>query len=102
MRLKANQIIVPEEKIINYLLVRKEKNDKSYFLGKIGYSLENYQDLIRDIIEIALSNDFVLSKISEFGNLYSVRGKLKKAVVIIIWIEQLSDNTYRFVTLYPA
>lgn len=36
MRLKANEVIISEEKIINYLLVRKNKNDKSYFLRGIG------------------------------------------------------------------
>lgn len=42
MRLKASEVIVPEEKIIDYLLVRKNKNDKSYFLRSLGYTLENY------------------------------------------------------------
>ncbi len=53
MRFKASQVIVPEEKVIDYLLVRKDKNDKSYFLRKPGYKLENYQDLIADILQIA-------------------------------------------------
>lgn len=102
MRFKANEVIVSEEKIIDYLLVRKDKNDKSNFLRKIGYTLENYQDLIIDILEIAATYNAVLSRSSEFGNLYRVQGPLKNTIVITIWIEQLTDNTYRFVTLYPA
>ncbi len=102
MKLKASEIIVAEEKITEYLLVRKIKNDKSYFLRKLGYTLENYQDLIADILQIAKTYDAVLSRSNEFGNLYSIQGHLRNTLVITIWMEQISNNTYRFVTLYPA
>lgn len=102
MRLKTGEVIVSEEKITDYLLVQKNKNDKSNFLKELGYSIENYQDLIRDILQIAVTYDAVLSGSSEFGNLYKIQGPLKNQLVITIWIEQLPDNTFRFVTLYPA
>lgn len=102
MRLKTSQVIIPEEKIIDYLLVRKNKNDKSYFLRALGYTFENYHELIADILQIAITNDAVLSKSNEFGNLYQIQELLKNRIVITIWIEQFQTNNYRFVTLYPA
>ncbi len=102
MRLLPEQIIISKEKITDYLLVKKAKNDKSIFLEKLGYTKENYTALIDDIKSLAVKNDIVLSRTSDFGNLYSVVGVLRNKVVITIWLEQLPDNTFRFVTLYPA
>jgi hypothetical protein len=82
-------------------LVVKLKTDKSKFLFSLGYTKENWQELLHDIIEIALNNDLVLQRISEFGNLYSIDGKLKNRKVITIWLQQLNNDRYRFITLYP-
>lgn len=59
-------------------------------------------DLINDIKLIAVTGEIVLSRETEFGNLYKINGLLKDAMVVTIWIEQVSYNTFRFVTLYPA
>lgn len=102
MKLSENQIIVPKEKITDYLLVSKKQNDKLFFLTKLGYSLHNYQDLINDIRFIAATGEIVLSRESEFGSLYKINGLLKNTMVVTVWIEQISYNAFRFVTLYPA
>lgn len=80
----------------------KKKNDKSFFLKQLGYSLNNYEDLINDIKLIAVTGEIVLSRETEFGDLYKINGLLKDAMVVTIWIEQVSYNAFRFVTLYPA
>lgn len=102
MRLSLEQISISEEKITDYLLVRKLKNDKSIFLERLGYNKENYIILIDDIKKLATENDLVLSKTSDFGDLYSVVGILRNKLVVTIWLEELPDNKFRFVTLYPA
>jgi hypothetical protein len=102
MRLSLEQITISEEKITEYLLVRKVKNDKSIFLERLGYNKENYEILIADIKKLATENDVILSRTSDFGDLYSVVGALRSKVVITIWLEELPDNTFRFVTLYPV
>ena len=101
MILKPEQIIIPQEKILNYLLVTKEKNDKSGFLSGLGFSRSNFNELIEEILKIATTNEAVLSRKSEFGDLYRIEGKLKSRFVITIWIEQIEENKFRFVTLYP-
>jgi hypothetical protein len=82
-------------------LVKKEKNDKSGFLNAIGYSYENWEELANDIKEIALTNEMIFQKKSEFGDLYSVNGFLKSSAVVTIWFQQIASDTYRFITLYP-
>lgn len=36
------EIIIEEQKILNYLLVPKEKNDKSKFLNNLGFTVQNF------------------------------------------------------------
>ena len=102
MILKPEQLIISEEKILDYLLVQKEKNDKSGFLSGLGFSRANYQELVEEIRKIATTNEAVLSRTNEFGNLYKIEGKLKNSLVVTIWIEQIENNKFRFVTLYPV
>jgi len=51
--------------------------------------------------QIDIPNDLILQRVSEFGNLYSIKGSLKNKKIITIWLQQISDNVYRFITLYP-
>ena len=67
----------------------------------LGYSLNNWQNLINDIKGIATNNDMVLERESEFGNLYSINGELKSKLINTIWLKQVEKNIYRFITLYP-
>lgn len=102
MKLKVEQLIIQEDKILNYLLVWKEKNDKSKYLEQLGFNSDNYKELIEEIKTIATSNDMFLSRENEFGNLYQIEGLLKESLIVTIWIEQLDNNQYRFITLYPS
>jgi hypothetical protein len=101
MRVKIEQIDVPASKIVEYLLVIKAKRDKSKFLFSIGYSQENWEELLGDIVEIALNNELILQRITEFGSLYSAEGKLKNKKVITIWLQEINYDRLRFITLYP-
>lgn len=49
MIIKPEDTIIQEEKVLNYLLVSKEKNDKSAFLLKLGFNRHNYTELIEEI-----------------------------------------------------
>ncbi len=102
MILKPEQLIIPEDKILNYLLIKKEKNDKSGFLENLGFTKTNYIELIEEIIIIATTHTAILTRSSSFGNLYKVEGKLKNSLIVAIWIEQIENNKFRFVTLYPV
>lgn len=101
MKLSLEQIEIPVEKVIQYLLVKKPKNDKSAFLNRLGYNETNVQRLIQDIKQLAIENEAELSRVSEYGDLYKITGKLKEVLIVSIWLEQIEENKFRFVTLYP-
>ena len=42
MHIPAEKVEIPAEKITDYLLVQKDKNDKSEFLSVLGYNIENW------------------------------------------------------------
>ncbi len=101
MRIKPQQIVIAKEKVLNYLLVHKQQNDKSAFLEKIGFTINNYNELIEEIIYIATHNEATLSKNSNYGSLYKVEGLLKSKAVITIWLEKMETDQFIFITLYP-
>ena len=70
MIIPAEKIEIPEEKITDYLLVQKAKNDKSAFLFKLGYSMETVKELAEDIRNIATRNEAVLHQKTQFGEMY--------------------------------
>lgn len=95
-------IIVEKAKITDYLLVWKEKNDKSAFLNRLGYHQNNWEDLENDIIRIAQNNKAIFQRNAPFGGtLHRVVGELKDKSIITIWLLTEDNETFRFVTLYP-
>ena len=64
MGLNKKQIIIAPEKIIGYLLVEKQKNDKSKFLLALGYSSQHWEELANDIAATAENNKPVLEEVS--------------------------------------
>ena len=102
MRIPKNKVEIEESKITDYLLVQKEKNDKSAFLNKLGYTLQNRNELINDIKEIVANNEAVLQRHTDFGDMYEVKGELKNFGVVTIWLLTLDTEKYRFITLFPA
>ena len=96
------KIVIEKQKISDYLLVWKQKNDKSKFLNDLGYSLQNWEELKDDIEKIVLENQRIFQNAAPFGgNLYQVNGNLRNFGVITIWLLAENNDTFRFVTLYP-
>jgi len=96
------EIIIEEQKITNYLLVWKAKNDKSKFLNDLGFSQENWQELRNEIEKCVLENQASFQSSTPFGgDLYEVKAKLRNFGIVSIWLLSESKNTFRFVTLYP-
>lgn len=105
MKLPIDSIISPD-KICNYLLVPKRKNDKSKWLAKAGYFLEHWETLERDLRIQILPLDAILSNDSIYGRMYEIVGELKgpngiALTVRTIWISENESGLTKFVTLYP-
>jgi hypothetical protein len=46
----SSQSIIDDEKIKNYLLSERKRNDKSKWLATGGYSLNNWEKLKKDFV----------------------------------------------------
>jgi len=97
---------IPLEKLTHYLLVPKAKADKSKFLSRAGYSIENADRLIEDIRSQILPLDAAFAGTTKFGDFFAIRGILRgmnnvSLRVKTIWIREHLRGNVRFVTLLP-
>ncbi len=104
MKLPANTIIV-REKVTRYLLVPQARGDKSGFLERAGYALEDADQLLRDL-RLQLPQDAVPTKSNKFGQYYEIRGSLTgpngvTLAVRTVWMTEHLSGVTKFVTLLP-
>lgn len=100
------KIIVQKEKILNYLLKPRLRNDKSQFLNKLGFFEYNWEFLRSSILNIF--HEYIPESIeeNEYGTIYNVCGILRGTnnntlYVKTIWINLYSSKEIKFVTLFP-
>jgi len=98
--------IITLEKLTNYLLVAREWDDKSKYLGQAGFTRENPHLLLASIRELAGSVDSVEDRTDEYGEFLRVEGDLvgpngRRLAVVMIWLRSRLDGRVRFVTLKP-
>lgn len=106
MKIAPEKAIIPREKLTGYLLIFRPESDKSQFLAKGGFTLENPNELEDAIRALIVENEAVHDLSNEFGDYYRVEGTLKgiNAIhlgVVTVWIMRSGDNGFRFVTLKP-
>ena len=106
MKLSSSALIAPG-KIKDYLLSQRKRNDKSKWLAKAGYSLNNWQQLEIDLRAQILSLDAVLIDKSIYGNIFEIRGILHGPngnflEVCTIWMIEHKSKLTKFITMYPG
>ncbi|GBL12666.1 DUF6883 domain-containing protein [Microcystis aeruginosa] len=52
-----SKAIIPEDKLTRYLLVFRDKDDKSKFLAQAGFTLDNVTSLQKAIIQLITAED---------------------------------------------
>ena len=97
--------IIPTAKLVEYLLIPLKKDDKSKFLARAGYTLQNWQQLADDLRSQLLPLPALPTVITPYGQKYIIVGELtgpNRVVLTVktIWI--INDDETRFVTLFPA
>jgi len=102
----TENVIIPRDKLLRYLLLPREENDKSRFLALAGYTLANWKVLERDLRQLIEMREVSSVEISPFGTKYEVRGSLtgpngKVLHVVTVWIKLEVTGKTRFVTLFP-
>ncbi len=105
MKLPINSII-SKDKIIRYLLLPRQEDDKSKYLYNAGYSLAQWEQLEKDIRKAIKENEAIQKEQNPYGFVYEVKAKWKgpngkEISVILIWIRLLKTGEIKFVTLYP-
>jgi hypothetical protein len=105
MKIPQN-VSIPDDKFTQYLLVKREFDDKSKFLLSAGFTLENYYFLIRELKQLIGREEAVKERENSYGVFYSVIGTLtgpqgKKLPVITIWLHKKVDGEFKFITLKP-
>jgi hypothetical protein len=105
MRIPADALIA-SEKFTSYLLVPQTRSDKSRYLARAGYTLENVERLIDDLRRQILPLDATLSRSTRFGNTYVIDGPLvgpngERIHIRTVWLEHPLSGSAHFVTLIP-
>lgn len=103
--INPSDVVIPLEKLTEYLLVPRVRNDKSKFLAQAGFTTENPAVLKQAICDLIVRNDIVQERESRYGILYRISGALVGPSdilsVVTIWIVLAGDEKFRFVTLKP-
>jgi hypothetical protein len=93
-------------KLTRYLLVYKARNDKSQFLAKAGFTLQNPEALRTALKTLVEANEAVEDISNEYGNFYQVVGIITGAngislSIITVWLKRQIDGNFQFITLKP-
>lgn len=105
MRLPTDTIIA-ESKLKFYLLTWRASDDKSVWLAKAGYSLENWQDLEQDLRHLISSHDAKLFETTRFGKMYEIKTVLsgpngKSLRIRSYWMTESATGLTKFITMFP-
>ena len=98
--------LIAHEKLTQYLLALRKRNDKSQWLAQAGYTIENWQVLENDIRnQISSANATPIEK-TEYGQLYEISRNLigpngKSLPVCTIWMTETATGITKFITMYP-
>jgi hypothetical protein len=97
--------IIADDKLNKYLLVQRPLDDKSGFLFRAGFTLNNWAELRDAIRRLTASTDAELDGRNEYGTFYRAEGLLVGPVaqlpVTLIWMQRENDKRFSFVTLKP-
>lgn len=104
----SKNAIIPKEKLLNYALNKEHTQGKEKakaFEKALGYNIENYQDLIDNIMQNIDKFPAKLKGENEYGQKYEVLMAIignnnKKANIKTAWLVDKDTNETRLTTLY--
>jgi hypothetical protein len=90
-------VIIPDDKLSKYLLLYKEKNDKSKFLAQAGFTQNNPDELKLAIYQLISIFEAIEDLTNEYGTFYRVEGELigvnqTNLFVVTIWLKRKIDD----------
>lgn len=97
--------VIPRDKLLDYLLASRRKNDKSRYLAQAGFTRDNPEILDAALRRLIAEYEGVIDRVDDYGVFYRVAGPLQGPdgilPVVSIWMKQETDGVCRFVTLKP-
>ena len=105
MKLPADARIAPE-KLTRYLLIKRPVGDKSQFLRRAGYTLDNWRELEQHIRQQFLSQEAASIEQTHYGEYFEIRASLngpngRTLRVRTVWMKETRSGITKFITLYP-
>ncbi len=105
MKLPSNTLIATE-KLTQYLLIPRRRNDKSRWLAQAGYTIKNWQLLEKDLRKQILSLVAIPIENTRYGKMFEIKGNLtgpngKTLAVCTIWMTETATRETKFITMYP-
>lgn len=97
---------IDDRKLTHYLLIFRNKDDKSNYLRLAGYDLSNWQILKQDLLTLANMGEAEFERRDGYGIYFSVTGQListnnRLLRVKTIWMRDTDEEITKFITLYP-
>lgn len=97
---------IPVTKLTRYLLIERSRDDKSKFLAKAGFTLNNYEALDTALRKLMLSTKAFEDRTDRYGTFYQIVGSLEgtngvSLDVVTIWLQRKIDSEFHFITLFP-
>ena len=104
MKIPDNAVI-PDEKLTKYLLVPRPWDDKSKYLARAGFRLDQ-ADILRDAIrELAARQEATVDGFNDHGTFWRIDGDLigpdGTLPVVLVCLQWAIDGTLHLVTLKP-
>lgn len=102
----SEDTIIASEKLTDYLLTYKKRNDKSQWLAKAGYNIDNWTVLKQDLERQILPMDAKRIEVNAFGQVFEIKGDLigpncLPLSVSTIWLKETISGVTKFITMYP-
>ena len=102
----SSETVISSEKIKDYLLVFRKRNDKSQWLAQAGYTLKNWRALEYDLRNQILSLDAIPTDNTQYGQICEMRvvltgtnGRIIR--VCTVWMSEYQTNSTKFITMFP-
>jgi len=105
----AERAIVQQAKVCDYLLSMNHPigRFKAAFFGALGYTIEHWERLQADLLQLAQSGKAVPGQRSLYGQKYEVRGTLvgpsgRRGDLVTVWIVLHGETYPQLVTAFPG
>jgi hypothetical protein len=104
----AARAVVTKEKVCDYLLnlAHPIGGPKAVWFRSLGYTLEDWESLARDLVQVATACESFVCKPSPYGVKYETAGQIAvpphpSGRVVAVWIVE-ANSLPRLVTAYPG